>query len=174
MMGSKNRVALPRPRRHDRTRRENTVTRSGKEAPPASGGMARRTPGGHDRPVKEEMEIDFQATQPSAEGGPMRARHDPRLLDAAVEEARWRELPPPPPAASQRPALPPAPREHPQDRPRRRVRWWLLALLVAMLAAGALQLLPSESPPCGDRMFIPPTGNQPSCVDPALLQQSSK
>ena len=123
----------------------------------------------HDRPVNEE--IEFQATQPAAEAGPLRPSHDPRPFDAAVEEARWRELPPAPPPASPRPA--PLPQQPPNG-PRRRVRWWLVALLLATLAAAGLQLLPSEPPPCGDRMFIPSNGDQPSCVDPALLHQSSK
>lgn len=130
--------------------------------------MAPRPPAVHDRPV--DGEIEFEATQPLAEGGPVRASHHPRPFDAAVEEAQWRELPPP---VSPRPAAPPAATQQPQGA-RRRVRWWLLAVLLATLAAAALQLLPSEPPPCGDRLFIPSTADQPSCVDPALLQQSSK
>lgn len=130
--------------------------------------MAPVAPTRHHRPVNEE--IDFQATQPSAEAGPVRPNHDPRPFDADVEEAQWRELPPAPPSAS---PLPPPPAPARRDRPRRRV-WWLLALLVATLTAAGLQLLPSEPPPCGDRMFIPSTGDQPSCVDPALLHQAGK
>lgn len=131
--------------------------------------MASVAPKRHDRPVDEE--IQFQVTQPAAEGAPMRPSHDPRPFDVAVEEPQWRELPPAPPPARPRPAPPPAQQ---QDAPRPRVRWWLLALLLATLAAVGLQLLPSEPPPCGDSLFIPSTDGKPSCVDPALLQQSSK
>ena len=123
----------------------------------------------HHRGVNDDG-LDDLATVPDPGEEPPRPSHGPRVLDAKVEEATWRELPPAPPPPPPRSAAPPKPRSG----LRRRLGWWVLALLAAAGAAGAALWLQPEPPPCGERMFIPQSEGGTGCVDPALLKHNSR